>query len=204
MSKGLRSWRGEEEYHARARGLRRARAAIMLALALPGSMYLYQGEELGLPEVADIPADRRQDPAFFRTGGAEAGRDGSRVPLPWTSSGISLGFGEADPHLPQPAWFAAYSVQAEEADTRSTLSLYRRAVELRHRLQTAAPLQWLGEHDDFVAFTRGDRWISATNFGTRPLPLPEGTVLLASADLAESGVLPPETTVWLHRPDEHR
>ncbi len=89
----------------RALGLRRARAATLLMLALPGSAYLYQGEELGLHEVADLPADLLQDPAFSRSGGAEKGRDGCRVPLPWTAGGPSFGFGAGAAHLPQPAWF---------------------------------------------------------------------------------------------------
>ncbi len=91
-------------------GLRRARAASLLILALPGSTYLYQGEELGLPEVADLPDDTLQDPTFFRSAGAEKGRDGCRVPLPWTPSGPSLGFGDGPAHLPQPAGFAKLSV----------------------------------------------------------------------------------------------
>ena len=96
------------------RGLRRARAATLLALALPGSTYLYQGEELGLPEVTDLPAEVLQDPTFVRTEGAEKGRDGCRVPLPWTETGESFGFGPgAASHLPQPEWFGAYAVERE-------------------------------------------------------------------------------------------
>ena len=89
--------------------------------ALPGSAYLYQGEELGLQEVGDLPADGLQDPAFFRSGGSEKGRDGCRVPLPWTVDGPSFGFGDGPAHLPQPEWFGSCSVQAEEADSSSTL-----------------------------------------------------------------------------------
>ena len=94
-------------------------------LALPGSAYLYQGEELGLHEVADIPGDRREDPVFRRSGGAEKGRDGCRVPLPWTADGPSFGFSAGVAHLPQPAWFGPLSVQAQEHDSASTLALYR-------------------------------------------------------------------------------
>jgi alpha-glucosidase len=96
-------------------GLRRARAASLLMFALPGSAYLYQGEELGLQEVgSEIPDSQRQDPAFFRNKGVEIGRDGCRVPLPWTASGTSFGFGTGGAHLPQPEWFASYSVEAQE------------------------------------------------------------------------------------------
>src|SRR5690606_1471337 len=90
-------------------GVRRARAAAMLLLALPGARYLYQGEELGLPEVFDLPEAARQDPIWRRSGGAELGRDGCRVPLPWDRSSATWGFGPAggrEPWLPQPAWFS--------------------------------------------------------------------------------------------------
>jgi alpha-glucosidase len=97
-------------------GLRRARAATLLMLALPGSAYLYQGEELGLHEVADIPPDRVRDPVFARSGGTEKGRDGCRVPLPWTADGPSFGFGGGTAHLPQPDWFGPLGVQEQQRD----------------------------------------------------------------------------------------
>ena len=100
----------------------------MLMLALPGSAYLYQGEELGLFEVADLPAGVLADPVWRRTGGEIKGRDGCRVPLPWTSTGPSFGFGEDGAHLPQPAWFGSMSVQAQESAAESTLNLYRSAL----------------------------------------------------------------------------
>ena len=106
----------------RGLGLRRARAALLIVLALPGSAYLYQGEELGLHEVPDIPAGLLQDPVYTRTSGTEKGRDGCRVPLPWTADGPSFGFGPSAAHLPQPAWFGPLSVQAQERDPASTLS----------------------------------------------------------------------------------
>lgn len=111
----------------RGLGLRRARAAILLMLALPGSAYLYQGEELGLHEVPDIPFELVQDPCYARSQGAEKGRDGCRVPLPWTADGPSFGFGTGAAHLPQPAWFGPLSVQAQERDPASILLLYRNA-----------------------------------------------------------------------------
>ena len=85
-------------------------------LALPGSAYLYQGEELGLQEVADIPDAERQDPSFFRNRGVEVGRDGCRVPLPWSVEGASFGFGDGGAHLPQPRWFSSYAVEAQDGD----------------------------------------------------------------------------------------
>ncbi|MDN3311404.1 glycoside hydrolase family 13 protein [Microbacterium oryzae] len=181
-------------------GLRRARAATLLELALPGSAYLYQGEELGLHEVGDIPAGARQDPSFFRSAGAEIGRDGCRVPLPWTSEGPSFGFGANGAHLPQPAWFADVSVEAQEEDPTSTLNLYREALRLRHELQTEETLAWDEEltHGDVLAFTRPGGWVCVMNFGDAAGPLPEGEVLLASGPLAD-GKLPGATTVWLRR-----
>ena len=180
-------------------GLRRARAATLLMLALPGSAYLYQGEELGLPEVADIPDSERQDPTFFRSPGVEVGRDGCRVPLPWTTAGSSFGFGADGAHLPQPSWFGAFSVEAEGADPDSTLHLYRRALALRHELQGAEELTWRrhpSDPDDVLWFERPGGWQSITNFGASPVDLPEGEVLVTSAPL-EGGRLPSATTAWL-------
>ena len=178
-------------------GLRRARAATLLMLALPGSAYLYQGEELGLPEVADIPDDQRQDPTFFRNPGVEVGRDGCRVPLPWTRTGSSFGFGDDGSHLPQPGWWGEFSVEAEDGDPDSTLTMYRRALALRHELQDAEGLLWR-EHPsrEVLWFSRPGGWQSITNFGAAPVELPEGEVLLTSGPLAEGG-LPSATTAWL-------
>ncbi|NEB09101.1 glycoside hydrolase family 13 protein, partial [Streptomyces coelicoflavus] len=108
-----------------AAGLRRARAATLLMLALPGSAYLYQGEELGLPEVADLPTEVLQDPIWEQTGHVRKGRDGCRVPLPWTTDGPSYGFGAGGAWLPQPPDYAAYAVQAQDGVAGSTLELYR-------------------------------------------------------------------------------
>src|SRR5699024_2518443 len=113
-------------------GLRRARAATALLLALPGSAYLYQGEELGLPEVLDLPDEARRDPTFARTAGRLRGRDGCRMPLPWSASGPSFGFSEAEETwLPMPAGFSAYAADAQDHDPDSTLRLYRQLLRLR-------------------------------------------------------------------------
>ncbi|MBN9177389.1 MAG: glycoside hydrolase family 13 protein [Microbacterium sp.] len=189
----------------RVGGERRARAATLFLLGLPGSAYLYQGEELGLHEVAEIPGDQRQDPTYFRTHQEQYGRDGCRVPLPWTTEGPSFGFGDGGAHLPQPAWFAGHSVAAEEADPDSTLSMYRRALALRHDLQTAEELVWIDtDRADVLHFARPNGWQVVTNFGTEPYPLPEGAgaVLLTSAPVdadaaASTGVVAAEQTVWL-------
>ncbi|MFD6176793.1 MULTISPECIES: glycoside hydrolase family 13 protein [unclassified Isoptericola] len=189
---------GPEDRLDRASGLAKARAATLLELALPGSSYLYQGEELGLHEVADIPDDQRQDPTFFRNRGVEIGRDGCRVPLPWTSTGPSLGFGSGPAHLPQPAWFADHAADAQDGVDGSTLELYRTALGLRRRLQTAEELEWLETGSpDVLAFRRPNGWTSVTNFGAVPAPLPAGEVLLSSGPLSDGGTLPGATTAWL-------
>src|SRR6478752_7389492 len=178
-------------------GIRRARAATLLMLALPGSAYLYQGEELGLHEVGDLPGDAMQDPAFFRSQGVEKGRDGCRVPLPWTVDGPSFGFGTGPAHLPQPARFGPQSVQSEDDDPESTLGLYRRALSLRRKLQSAEELEWLDDLGDSVLhIRRPGGWESITNFGTAPVPLPPG-VVLTSSPLDDDTVLPPDTTAWI-------
>ncbi|MCP2032585.1 alpha-glucosidase [Okibacterium sp. HSC-33S16] len=182
----------------RERGLRRARAATLFELALPGSAYLYQGEELGLHEVADIPAASRQDPAFFRNAGVEIGRDGCRVPLPWTPDRPSFGFGTAPAHLPQPDWFASVSVSVQELDPDSTLALYRRALDLRRRLQTDESLEWIDSPAQVVHFRRPNGWEIVMNFGSEPTDLPAGTLLLSSTRLRHRE-LPAETTVWLQQ-----
>jgi len=184
------------------RGLRLARAASLFLLGLPGSAYLYQGEELGLQEVADIPADQRQDPSFFRNPGVDMGRDGCRVPIPWTREGASFGFGAAAPHLPQPSWFGDSSVEAQEGDAGSTLSLYRQALALRRRLQGEERLTWLDAGtgpgaDDVLAFERPGGWRVVLNLGTGAVPLPEGELLVASGPLDEAGTLPAGTAAWL-------
>jgi alpha-glucosidase len=181
----------------RGLGIRRARAAILLMLALPGSAYLYQGEELGLHEVGDLPRKLLQDPVFWRSGGTDKGRDGCRVPLPWTVGGLSFGFGTGPAHLPQPAWFGLASVGAQEHDPASTLNLYRHALSWRRKLQAAESFEWIpGTSEQVVHFGRPGGWRSVTNFGTDPVPLPRGTVILASAQL-DGGQLPQDTTAWL-------
>ncbi len=179
-------------------GLRRARAAILLMLALPGSAYLYQGEELGLHEVPDIPFELVQDPVYARTAGTEKGRDGCRVPLPWTTDGPSFGFGSGAAHLPQPAWFGPLSVQAQERDPGSTLTLYRDGLRWRRKLQTSETMEWMpGTNGQVLHFARPGGWRCVTNFGPGPVPLPHGTVILTSAPVGDDSHLPADATAWL-------
>jgi alpha-glucosidase len=183
-------------------GLRRARAATLLMLALPGSAYLYQGEELGLPEVADLAADVLQDPIWERTGHVEKGRDGCRVPLPWTREGSSFGFGDDGAWLPQPASFGELSAQAQDGVEDSTLEVYRAALRLRRELQGDESLLWIGAGapaaSHLLHLRRSTGWECFTNLSDTDVPLPEGQVLLASGPLGK-GTVPPDTTVWLRR-----
>lgn len=190
-------------------GVRRARAAALLTAALPGSLYLYQGDELGLPE-AELPRDVLEDPMHFRSGGVDPGRDGCRVPLPWRGTEAPFGFSPAEPRLngtvaapwlPQPAEWAALTVQAQEADPGSMLWLYRQALRLRHREPALGdgPMTWLDGDPQVLAFARGDAFVSVTNLGGEPVALPEHeSILLASTPLV-GGLLPPDSTAWLHR-----
>jgi alpha-glucosidase len=179
------------------RGLRRARAATLLALALPGSTYLYQGEELGLPEVTDLPAKVLQDPTFLRSNGAEKGRDGCRVPLPWTENGPTFGFGPgAASHLPQPDWFGEYAVERQLNQPASTLHFYIEALAARRSRQSAEELTWRPAPLDVIWFERPGGWVSVTNFGEHPVPMPAGRVILTSRTV-DGRDIPAETTVWL-------
>ncbi|GAA3124356.1 glycoside hydrolase family 13 protein [Streptomyces rameus] len=181
-----------------AAGLRRARAATLLMLALPGSAYLYQGEELGLPEVADLPTEVLQDPIWQQSGHVRKGRDGCRVPLPWTTTGPSYGFGPGAGWLPQPSAFAALAVAAQTGTEGSTLELYRTALRLRRKLLEDETLTWTPDAPAGVLdFARTGAWRSVTNLGPEPVPLPPGEILLSSAPLPDGKELPPDTTTWL-------
>ena len=181
-------------------GRRRARAMIMLLLALPGGVYLYQGEELGLEEVLDLPEELLQDPAWERSGHQVRGRDGCRVPIPWKSTGPSLGFGAGLGWLPQPELWADLSVQAQEAEPASMLWLYRDALRLRRELPQLGAgdgeLIWTGEEADVLGFTRGRGFVCMVNTGTVPVPLPPGEVVLASRPL-EGNLLPADAAAWI-------
>lgn len=178
-------------------GLRRARAATLLMLALPGSAYLYQGEELGLPEHTRLAPEDRQDPTFFRTGGDELGRDGCRVPLPWEVDRPGFGFGpDANSWLPQPDTYAEHAVDRQETQPDSTLHMYRRAVAERKRLRLGTgSLRSLRERNGVITFDNGPVTVVA-NIGDEPIA-PPGEIILASGKATD--VIPPNTTVWFKR-----
>jgi alpha-glucosidase len=186
-------------------GLRRARAATAVMLALPGSAYLFQGEELGLPEATHLPAEVRQDPTFVHTDGASKGRDGCRVPVPWEDGDPSFGFGPGSAAwLPQPPAYGRLAVDRQDGDPRSTLELYRTLLRVRreHGLGRGT-LTWLDGHaDDVLAFsvTSGTSTVTVlANLGAETVPLPDGSTVLVSShvDHADS-ILEPDETVWLH------
>ncbi|MEU5547062.1 glycoside hydrolase family 13 protein [Streptomyces sioyaensis] len=187
----------------RALGTRRARAAALLTLALPGGAYIYQGEELGLYEVDDLPEEALQDPTWERSGHTVRGRDGCRVPLPWSGTTPPFGFGPPGsvPWLPQPADWKSYTAEAALADPTSMLELYRTALRLRraHPDFTGGEFRWLDAAEGVLLFERGAGLLCAINLSDRPFPLPEAPrVLLASGPL-DGGLLPPDTAVWLRQ-----
>ncbi|MDM4763812.1 alpha-amylase family glycosyl hydrolase [Galbitalea sp. SE-J8] len=178
-------------------GTRRARAAALLVAALPGSLYIYQGDELGLPEVEDLPSGAREDPMHFRSGGVDPGRDGCRVPLPWTGDEPPYGFSSTSATwLPQPADWGGLTAERQAADPGSMLSLYRRAIRLRRSFESA-PFAWIDAPDDVLAFARGDGLVCLANVAGRPVALPRGAeLLLASSELVDDA-LPSDSTAWV-------
>jgi alpha-glucosidase len=185
-------------YGGDAVGLRRARAAALLQLALPGALFVYNGDELGLPDV-DLPDEALQDPVWERSGRTHRGRDAARVPLPWAGSEPPYGFSTTPrTWLPMPPDWAGLTVEAQGADPGSMLSLYRAALALR----TSSPafggpaLEWVAAEDGCLAFRRPGGLVCLVNLSGGPVPLPEGRVLLASADTAD-GTLPGDAAVWL-------
>jgi alpha-glucosidase len=182
-------------------GLRRARAAVLLSLALPGSAYLYQGEELGLPEVEDLPDEALADPTWRRSGYTVRGRDGCRVPLPWTTDGTNFGFsppGSQPSWLPQPTDWGRRSVEALEADPDSTLHLYRAALRIRAQEPGFGDgtMRWLDPGPEVLAFDRGGV-VCTINFGPAPITIAaDAEVLLTSGPLTPEGAIPQDTAVW--------
>ena len=174
-------------------------------------MYLYQGEELGLWEVEDIPDERRRDPIWHRTGGADPGRDGSRVPLPWTGQEPPFGFSPPDataqPWLPQPKeWrdltVEAQSREAEPGEPISMLALYRRALRIRRAEFGPGPgaaMTWLPAPAGVLAFDRGGGACVA-NLSASPVKLPRHTAILLASGPLRVGLLPPDTAAWLRIP----
>ncbi len=187
-----------------AAGRRRARAAALLMLALPGGAYVYQGEELGLVEVEDLPDELLQDPGWEQSGRTERGRDGCRVPIPWAGEKPPFGFSPDDasapPWLPQPPDWRELTAEVQTGDERSMLELYRRALGLR-RAQPAlgdGTLKWLDAPDGALAFARDPGFVCIVNLSSDPVAVPDGAeLLISSGPLTDDGRVPFDTSVWL-------
>ncbi|MEC8018373.1 MAG: alpha-amylase family glycosyl hydrolase, partial [Actinomycetota bacterium] len=188
---------GPTELCDRQLGTQRGIAVIMMLLALPGSTYIYQGEELGLHEVPDLPQEVLDDPVWRRSENTRKGRDGCRVPIPWTQTGPSFGFSESAPWLPQPAYFGDQSVEAQDGVDGSVLEFYRSALALRsaHWVESG-DLTWLNLDSNAIAFERNG-YASITNFGDSNIALPPGEVILTAIHSAHRDQLAPNATVWL-------
>jgi alpha-glucosidase len=182
-------------------GTRRARAAALLSLSLPGTAYVYQGEELGLWEVEDIPAEDRQDPMWQRSGHVNLGRDGCRVPLPWSGGQPPFGFAGTGIRtwLPQPAGWAQLTVESETADPDSMLSLYRHALRARHAEPafTTDAFAWLPAPPGVLCYRRGTDVTVVINVSAEAAELPPYEAILAASHPVTGEVLPPGTGVWL-------
>ncbi|AMW13705.1 alpha-glucosidase [Streptomyces qaidamensis] len=200
-----RSWTVDTRYAPEgpldlALGTRRARAAALLMLALPGGAYVYQGEELGLPEVEDLPESALQDPIWERSGHTDRGRDGCRVPIPWSGTAAPYGFGTgAEPWLPQPDDWAGLGVEAQTGDPASMLELYRAALRIRrdHPALGDGGMTWLDTPEGVLAFRREPGFVCVVNLSGAPYELPAHTALLLAAGPVEGGVLEPDQAVWL-------
>jgi alpha-glucosidase len=177
-------------------GIRRARAAALLAMALPGGVYVYQGEELGLPEVEDIPDALLQDPIWARSGNTDRGRDGCRVPVPWSGDAPPFGYG-GEPWLPQPADWGTLTVEAQEPDATSMLNLYRTALRIRHERLGDGTVTWLPLGEEVLAFTRDSGLTCVVNLGPEPVRLPEHQQICLASGPVDGGLLPTDTAVWL-------
>ncbi|AEF40121.1 glycoside hydrolase family 13 protein [Hoyosella subflava] len=184
-------------------GKRRARAAALLQLALPGTAYIYQGDELGLDEVESLPPEVRNDPTWAQSGYTDVGRDGCRVPLPWSGTSPPFGFSpeasHADPWLPQPEHWESRTVLDQQNDNASFVWLYRSAIHLRTALFPAeTELEWLGFAGQVLAFQRGDSqcWV---NLGDEPVDLPAGWDVVLESSRTHGDSLPSDTAVWMTR-----
>jgi alpha-glucosidase len=186
------------------RGQRRARAGALLMLALPGGAYIYQGEELTLPEAREIPEDPLSDPRWRMSDYKDRGRDGCRVPLPWReNSAGAFGFSDNENLTPNDAWLPQasncgdFSVEAQETDPNSPLNLYRKALTIRKSLTGLGdgPMSWVDAPDQVVAFSRPGNFYCYLNFGADFKPPNEAQILVSSTPITD-GFLPTDTTVW--------
>ena len=188
-----------------ARGTLRARSGALLMLALPGGAYIYQGQELALPEVRDLPEDSLTDPRWKMSGYKDRGRDGCRVPLPWKTDSVGAhgfssnnGLKPNEAWLPQSSWWGNYSVESQEPRKDSTLNMFRAALALRKAEEGLGdgPMTWLNAGKDVIAFSRPGNFACYVNFG-QECALPDGAEVLISSGPLNQGKLPQDTAVWL-------
>ena len=188
---------GDRSLLDRELGLQRARSATLALLGLPGSVYLYQGEELGLHEVVDLPTEVLEDPVWGRSGHTQKGRDGCRVPIPWTVDGDSAGFGSNGSWLPQPDGWGTMSVEAQDRVEGSTLEFYRDALAARREYMVGdTELTWIDLGADILAYQRGSGVTCMVNMGTEPVEVPDGEIVVRSGEI-DGRTLPPDHAVWL-------
>ncbi len=182
-----------------ALGLARGRAMTLFMLGLPGSAYLYQGEELGLPEHTTLADEVRQDPTWEQSRHARRGRDGCRVPIPWQAGAPALGFSpNGASWLPQPESFAPLARDLQAGDPDSTLSMYRDALALRRNYALGeGTLEWLTHPGGRVVAFRNGSVTVMINMSGHEVPLPPGEIVIASTPLTDDGVLPADAAVWL-------
>jgi alpha-glucosidase len=210
FGRAMSAWRGRHDFPQDepldlALGTRRARAAALLMLSLPGGCYVYQGEELGLEEVEDLPEEALQDPIWERSDHTKRGRDGCRVPLPWSGQAPPFGFSPAgrsgEPWLPQPTRWADRTAAAQTGDENGMLELYRRALRLRrdHPALGDGDLAWLPTPENVLAFDRDPGFSCVVNLSAEPYPLPPHRGVLMTSHPLVDGLLPPDTTAWLAR-----
>jgi len=147
----------------------------------------------------------------FRSGGIDPGRDGCRVPLPWTASGPSFGFSHADVRawLPQPDSWGAYAVASQRDDPGSMLALYRSVLRARRRgpaLATDA-VRWVDRGSSVLSLRRGTPETGEleclVNFGPDPVPIPEDHHVVLSSHAIHDNHVEPDDAVWL-RPSTSR
>jgi alpha-glucosidase len=186
-----------------AAGRQRARAAALLMLALPGGAYIYQGEELGLAEVEDLPEDALRDPGWEQSGHTDRGRDGCRVPIPWSGEEPPFGFSpdgaRATPWLPQPSSWRSLTVESQTGADSSMLELYRRALALRRKQPGLGDgtLTWLDAPAGALAFLRDPGFACLVNVSAGPVPPPRGAkLLLSSGPLTGEGTVPADVAAW--------
>ncbi len=184
-------------------GRQRSRAAYLLVLSLPGAACLYQGEEMGLAQVEHIPDELMQDPIYLRTGDQSLSRDGCRVPLPWTTTGPSLGFSSVGHSwLPVPPEWSALSVESQLDDEGSFVQLISSALRVRPLVTSrlSPVVSWDDSSPGVVILQRGEGFRCVVNFSGEPWRIDDrDQVIVASGPLGSDRTLAPNQAVWLLR-----